>query len=117
MRDMVLDAYILATSTTAGEGISDNEEKPIPDTKRFIELVQVAEKPLYEGCQMSLLKPVALLTNLKCEFNLPHRAVDGIASLMKEMCPNDNEMSSNFYVTKRLLVGLELPHRKNSCMS
>jgi len=97
MRDMVLDAYTPTTSTTAGQGISDDEEEPIPDAKRFIELVQAAEKPLYEGSQMSLLKAVAHLTNLKCEFNLPYRAVDGIASLMKEMCPNDNEITSNFY--------------------
>jgi len=100
----------------AGEGISDDEGEPIPDAKRFIKLVQAAERPLYEGCQMSLLKAVARLTNLKSEFNLPHRAVDGIASLMKEMCPNDNEMTSNFYETKRLLAGLELTRRKNSCM-
>jgi len=57
---------------------------------------------------MSLLKEVARLTNLKCEFNLLNRVVDGIASLMKEMCPNDNEMASSFYETKRLLAGLEL---------
>jgi len=55
---------------------------------------------------MSLLKAVARLTNLKCEFNLPLRAVDRIPLLMKEMCPNDNEMSLNFYETKRLSASL-----------
>jgi len=58
--------------------------------------VQAAEKPLYEGYDMSLSKAIAWLTNLKCEFNLPRRAVDGIASLMKVMCQNDNEMTANF---------------------
>jgi len=67
------------------------------------------------------LKAVARLTNLKCEFNLPHRAIDGVASLMKVMCPNDNEMTANFYETKRLMSGLELPHHRihvcpNGCM-
>jgi len=70
---------------------------------------------------MSLLKVGTRLTNLKCEFDLPHLAVDGIASLMKAMCPNDNEMTTNFYETKKLLAGLELPHHKihvypNGCM-
>jgi len=46
MRDMVLDAYAPTTSTMASQGSSDDEEEPIPDA--FIELVQAAEKPLYE---------------------------------------------------------------------
>jgi len=84
-------------------------------------LVKAAEKPLYEGSDISLLKAVARLTNLKCEFNLPHRAVDGVASLMKAMCLNENEVTTNFYETKRLLSGLELPHHRihvcpNGCM-
>jgi len=70
---------------------------------------------------MSLLKAVARLTNLKCEYNLPHRVIDGIASIMKEICPNNNDMSSNYYEVKKLLAGLKLPHRKidvfrNGCM-
>ena len=104
----MLDAYAQTTSTMAGQGSSDGEEEPILNARRFIELVQVEKKPLYEGSQISFLKAVARLTNLKCEFNLLHRVVDGIALLMKEMCPNDNEMASNFYETKRLLAGLEL---------
>jgi len=67
------------------------------------------------------LKAVARLTNLKCEFNLAHRAIDGVASLVNAMCPNDNEMMANFNETKRLLSRLELPHHRihvcpNGCM-
>ena len=61
---------------------------------------------------MSLLKAVTRLSNLKCEYNLPHRAVDGIASFMKEICPNSNDMVGNYYEIKKLLADLELPHRK-----
>ena len=121
MRDMILDAYAPIASRMEDEGMNNDEEEPFVEAQKFIELVQAAEKPLYEGSDMSLLKAVARLTNLKCEFNLPHRAVDGIASLMKAMCPNDNEMTTNFYETKKLLAGLELPHYKihvcpNGCM-
>jgi len=40
---------------------------------------------------------------------------------MKEICLNNNDMASNYYEVKKLLAGLELPHRKidvwpNSCM-
>jgi len=115
----VLDAYDPTNVIELGMG--NEEEEPTPEVKKFIKLVKAPEKTLYEGSDISLLKVVARLTNLKYEFNLPHRAIDGIASLMKAMCPNDNEMTANFYETKRLLSGLELPHHKihvcpNGCM-
>ena len=50
-------------SRMADEGMNDGEEEPFLDAKRFIQLVQAAEKPLYEGSNMSLLKAVARLTN------------------------------------------------------
>ena len=112
MRDMILDAYAPIASRMQDEGMNNGEEEPFVEAKKFIELVQATEKPLYEGYDVSLLKAIARLTNLKWEFNLPHRAVDEIASLMKAMCPNDNEMTANFYETKKLLAELELPHYK-----
>ena len=83
MRDMVLDAY--APTNVMELGMRNKEEEPTPEVKKFIELVKAAGKPLYEGSDISLLKAVARLTNLKCEFNLPHRAIDGVASMMKAM--------------------------------
>ena len=40
---------------------------------------------------------------------------------MKEICPGNNDMAGNYYEIKKLLAGLELPHRKidvcqNGCM-
>ena len=81
MRDMVLDAY--APTNVIELGMGNEEEDPTPEVKKFIELVKATEKPLYEGSDISLLKAVARLTNLKCEFNLPHRAIDGVASLRR----------------------------------
>jgi len=75
---MVLDAYAPMASLMANEGLNEDEEEPFLEAKRFIQLVKAVEKPLYQGSDMSLLKAVARLTNLKCEFNLPHRAVDGM---------------------------------------
>jgi len=66
MRDMVLDAYGPMASLMADEGMNDGKEEPFLDAKRFIQLVQAAEKPLYKGSDMSLLKVVARLTSLKC---------------------------------------------------
>jgi len=121
MTEMVMAAYAPMTSLMLQEATHQEEEEPNAEAKRFVQLLKAAEKPLYEGCPMSLLKAVARLTNLKSEFNLPHRAVDGIASFMKEICPNNNEMAGDYYEIKKLLAGLELPHRKidacpNGCM-
>ena len=116
-----MDAYTPASSTLLQEMLHNEEHEPIPEVKRFLELVKAADRPLYEGCEMSLLKAVARLTNVKCEYNLSHRAVDGIASFMKEICPNNNDTVGNYYEIKKLLAGLELPHYKidvcpNGCM-
>ena len=67
------------------------------------------------------VESLALLTNLKCEYNLPHRAVDGIESFMKEIYPNKNDIVGNYYEIKKLPADLELPHCKidvcpNGCM-
>ena len=94
LRNMVLDAYALIASCMEGERMNYGEEEPFVEVKKFIELVQALEKPLYEKFDMSLLKAIAQLTNLKYEFNLPHRIIDEIASLMKAMCSNDNEMTA-----------------------
>ena len=116
-----MDAYAPTVSLLLQQLPQHEEEEPIPGAKKFLELLKAAEKPLYEGRAMSLLKAVARLTNLKCEYNLPYRAVNGIASFMKDICPNNNDMVGNYYETKKLLAGLELPHCKidvcpNSCM-
>jgi len=121
LRDMVMDAYAPTASLLLQELPQHEEKEPILEAKRFLQLLKAVERPLYEGCVMSLLKAVARLINLKCEYNLPRRAVDGIASFMKEIFPNNNDMVGNYYEIKKLLAGLELPHRKidvcpNGCM-
>lgn len=115
-KDMVIDAF-------GPEYDMEHvvEEDPLPEQKKFFDMLAAAEKPLYDGCKMSLLSVAAKVTNIKCEYNIPHRAIDNFTSLMKDMCPEDNKMTDNFYRTRKLLDGLELPHHKidvcvNGCM-
>lgn len=68
----------MTTSSMVGEGRIDDEDEPITDAKRFIELVQTTKKPFYEGSKMSLLKAIARLTSLKCELNLPTGLLMGL---------------------------------------
>jgi len=118
---MVMGAYTPTMSLLMLEVTNNEEQEPIPEAKRFMQMLQAAKKPLYEGCEMSLVKAVVDLTNLKCEYNMPHRAVDAITAFMKEICLDTNYIVGNYYGIKKLLVGLKLPHRKidvfpNSCM-
>ena len=118
---MVIDAYTLMTSLLLQEAMLNTTHEPIPEAKRFVQLLQAAEKPLHEGCEMSLLQAVARLTNLKSEYNLLHRVVDAIVAFTKEIWPNNNDMVGNYYEFKKLLSGLELSYRKidvflNGCM-
>ncbi|XP_021766229.1 uncharacterized protein LOC110730712 [Chenopodium quinoa] len=102
------------------EGSYDVEE-PIPEFKKFIIVLKAVEKPLYDGCKLSMLSVAARITNLKCEYNMPHKAIDCVASLIKDICPEVNNMTETFYRTRKLIAWLELPHHKidvcpNGCM-
>ncbi|XP_021741193.1 uncharacterized protein LOC110707492 [Chenopodium quinoa] len=120
-KSMVLDAFESNYHLEyALEGSSDREE-PNPEFKKFFDMLKADEKPLYDGCKLSLLSVAARITNLKCEYNMPHKAIDCVASLIKDICPEINNMTDSFYKTRKLLDGLELPHHKidvcpNGCM-
>ncbi|XP_074314888.1 uncharacterized protein LOC141651059 [Silene latifolia] len=109
--DMVVDALGYNTENNRQE-VDDIEEEPNTESRKFFEMLKNAEEPLYEGCKLSVLEAASRLTNIKCEFNILHRAVDNIAFLMKDMCPDDNKMTDTYSKTKKLLEGLELPHQK-----
>ena len=67
---------------------------------------------MYDGCQSSLPSVAARPTNLKCEYNISNRAIDGFASLIKDICLDDNKLVDTFYGTKKLLTGLEMPQER-----
>ncbi|XP_021735138.1 uncharacterized protein LOC110701823 [Chenopodium quinoa] len=88
------------------------EEEPNAQAKPFFDLLRASEQPLYEGSSLSVLEMASRITSLKCEYNLPHRCVDGFASLVNEAIPNNNHMAETFYEVKKIVKGLELPHEK-----
>lgn len=117
-KNMVLDAF---GPDYASYESTNGEEEPIPEMKKFLAMLKAAEKPLYDGCKLSLLSVAARITNMKCEYNIPHKAIDSVASLIKDICPEVNNMTDTFQRTRKLLNGLELPHHRidtctNGCM-
>ncbi|XP_021775699.1 uncharacterized protein LOC110739547 [Chenopodium quinoa] len=111
--DMVLDAFGHSQDQGHSEEASvSSEEERNATAKHFLDLLKDFERPLYEGSSLSVLKMAAIITSLKCEYNLPHRCVDGFASLLSEAIPNNNHMADSFYEVKKIVKGLELSHQK-----
>ncbi|XP_021746191.1 uncharacterized protein LOC110712080 [Chenopodium quinoa] len=113
-RDMVLDAF----GHTEDQGPSDqasvlsSEEEPNATAKHFLDLLKASKRPLYGGSSLSVLEMAARITSLKCEYNLPHRCVDGFASFLSEAIPNNSHMADTFYEVMKIVKGLELSHQK-----
>lgn len=110
--DMIIDAFGQVDGDPMHEDIRNVEEEPNPQVKKFFEMLAAAQKPLYEGSRLSVLEMASRITSLKCEYNLPHRCVDSISSLISEVIPDENSMSKTYYDTKNVVKGLELPHEK-----
>ncbi|XP_021742767.1 uncharacterized protein LOC110708851 [Chenopodium quinoa] len=109
---MIIDAFGQVYGDLMHEDIRNVEEEPNPQVKKFFEMLAAAQKPLYEGSRLSVLEMASRITSLKCEYNLPHRCVDSISSLISKVIPNENSMSKTYYDTKKVVKGLELPHEK-----
>lgn len=102
-RDMIVDALGNNEDGSLFEVGNSVEEEPNDEAKKFFDLLKAAEDPLYEGSKISVLEMASRITSLKCEYNLPHRCVDGFASLLNEAIPNSDQMGRTFYDTKKVL--------------
>ncbi|XP_021763981.1 uncharacterized protein LOC110728645 [Chenopodium quinoa] len=112
-REMVFNAFGQSQDHGHSEQASVSlEEEPNAQAKHFLDLLKAFERPLYEGSSLSVLEMAARITSLKCEYNLPHRCVDGFVSLLSEAIPNNNKMVDTFYEVKKIVKGLEMPHER-----
>ncbi|KAL6530396.1 hypothetical protein OROHE_014749 [Orobanche hederae] len=99
------------------EGDNMNEgEPPNPDAKKFYDMLEAANEPLWDGCEKhTKLSLVARLMSIKAENRMSEKCYDQIAELMKEIAPENNEITRNFYSSKKLLRGMGLPAEKIDC--
>ncbi|XP_021714646.1 uncharacterized protein LOC110682599 [Chenopodium quinoa] len=83
-RDMLMDALGNdPPNMGGGEESHFEEEETNPQAKKFLNLLEESERPLYEGSSMSVLEIASRITSLKCE-----------------------------YEVKKVVIGLKLPHEK-----
>ncbi|CAH9118198.1 unnamed protein product [Cuscuta europaea] len=101
---------------------SPNEDDISYLADHFQNVLQVADQPLYEGCnEGSQLQFVSEVMSIKSDFNVPQDEVNRWLELFGRYLPRDNTVPRNYYETKKLVAELGLPVVKidacpNGCM-
>ncbi|KAM3397863.1 hypothetical protein P3S68_001377 [Capsicum galapagoense] len=91
------------------------EEDPNPISKKFYDLLDVANAKLYLGSSLSQLTVVFRMLNIKMENNMSQRGYNQMMQLLKESLPKDNIVLDNYYQMKKLVCSLGLPVEKIDC--
>ena len=117
--ESVENAYHSMVMDAAGLDFNPNEisdEPPNPKAQKFFDMLSAMNKELLPGCQKhSQESLVARMLNMKEEHHMSQREFDDIAPLIKEVVPNENLMTENFYNVKKMVKGLGLPVEKIHC--
>ena len=92
------------------------DESPNVDAQKFYDLLNIAQKPLWPGCNdhTELSVAVRLLT-IKSEGNISQRSFNQTVALMKETHPQDNLVPEDYYRTKKIVSKLGLTAKKIDC--
>ncbi|XP_010480743.1 PREDICTED: uncharacterized protein LOC104759533 [Camelina sativa] len=110
---MVNDAFQGSTTFNATDGSGYYvQEEPTHEAKKFYDMLDAANTPIYEGCRegQSKLSLASRFMNLKVDHNMSESCVDGWAELFREYLPEDNQATGSYYETESLMRKLGLPY-------
>ena len=117
--ETIENAYHSMVMDVVGPDFNPNEisdEPSNPEAQKFFDMLSAVNKELWPDCQRhSQLSLVARMLNMKAEHRMSQRKFDDIAQLIKEVAPDENRVTENFYSAKRLVRGLGLPVEKIHC--
>ncbi|KAL1204279.1 hypothetical protein V5N11_002255 [Cardamine amara subsp. amara] len=107
IHDMVTDAFY-ETTTAFGD---NSVEEPKLDAKRFYEMLDAANQPIYDGCRegLSKLSLASRMMTIKTDHNLGEVCMDAWDELLKEYLPEDNVSAESYYEIQKLVLSLGLP--------
>uniref|UniRef100_A0A1J3EA53 Transposase-associated domain-containing protein n=1 Tax=Noccaea caerulescens TaxID=107243 RepID=A0A1J3EA53_NOCCA len=110
--DMVTDAFHETTTVFADNPMEDILEEPNIEAKKFYDMLDAANQPLYDGCRegLSRLSLAARMMTIKSEDNSSESNMDKWAGLFQEYLPEDNLSAGNYYEIQKLVAGLGLPY-------
>jgi len=105
--DMVTDAFH-ETTAAFHENII---EEPNVDAQRFYDMLDAANKPIYEECRegQSKLSLASRMMTIKADNNLSENCMDSWAELIKEYLIADNISAESYYEIQKLVSSLGLP--------
>uniref|UniRef100_A0A251V5A0 Putative transposon, En/Spm-like, Transposase-associated domain protein n=2 Tax=Helianthus annuus TaxID=4232 RepID=A0A251V5A0_HELAN len=97
---------------------------PNPEAKRFYDMLEAADEPLWEGekaTSFSKLQAATSFLTWKSLFNVSIAAYNFNLSMINALLPENNKLPKTFYDTKKSLEPLSLPYEridvcKNHCM-
>ena len=89
----------------------DEVEEPNIDAKRFYEMLDAANQPIYSSYRkgLSKLSLAARMMNIKTDHNLPESWMDAWTDLFKEYLPEENVSADSYYEIQKLVNSLGLP--------
>ncbi|XP_058759557.1 uncharacterized protein LOC131632856 [Vicia villosa] len=94
----------------------DIEESPNISDQKFYDLLHVAQKPLWRGCNdHTELSTAVRLLMIKSEGNMSQRSFNQMVALMKETHPPNNLVPTDYYRTKKIVSKLGRTVEKIDC--
>jgi hypothetical protein len=92
------------------------EEPPNREAKVFYDLLESAQRPLWDGCDThSELSMAVKMLSIKVEGNISQQSFDEILQVMKEGMLKDNLLVPNFYRAKKLVSKLGMESKQIDC--
>jgi hypothetical protein len=92
------------------------EEPPNREAKVFYDLLESAQRPLWDGCDThSKLSMAVKMLSIKVEGNISQQSFDEILQVMKEGMLKDNLLVPNFYRAKKLVSKLGMESKQIDC--
>ncbi|XP_061367419.1 uncharacterized protein LOC133310502 [Gastrolobium bilobum] len=96
-------------------------EDPNPEAERFYNMLQDAQRPLWEGCEHiqhtehTTLSATLATLQLKSDHHMSESAYNGWMQLMRQVVPKENNLAKDFYQAKRKVKELGLGCTKIHC--
>ncbi|KAL4565709.1 hypothetical protein LXL04_029812 [Taraxacum kok-saghyz] len=132
----IVDEYFDMDTSYVVDSMDDTTKKPtdaaeteelvqaakelfMDDPTKFREMLEDAEKPLYEGCpDFTKLSAIIQLLNLKSKYGVSDKFFTELLILLKKMLPERNEMYSGTYEAKKAFKQLGSGYEKiHACVN
>ena len=63
----------------------------------FYTMLESAQRPLYEGCNITELETSVMLLSIKSGHNMSQRCFNEVVGLIKDICPSESKIPKNYH--------------------